>query len=71
MPDFHYDEMMRLDALVRHYAALIGYTREAVIKAIREIREDYADKTAPMSDVMLKRADEIERHLEAIEETIQ
>lgn len=69
MSDQDYQEINDMRELLRHYQSLIGYTRESVRKAIMEIREDYRDGAGPMRDTMLQRADELERHLGAIEET--
>lgn len=69
MSDEDYREINDMRDLLRHYQSLIGYTSQAVRKAIAEIREGYRCESKAMGDVMLQRADELEHHLNAIEET--
>ena len=68
MSDEDYREIRDMTELLRHYRALIGYTRESVRKAVREIREDYRYEESVIGEMMRQRADELERHLEAISE---
>jgi len=74
MTDRDYQELNEKVKLIRHFTNLFGYTRTEVRKTIDEIR---ADNNAPEGEeltdlqaMLLQRADEMERSLEAIEEKI-
>lgn len=78
MTDFHYQEMNRLQAVVRHYENLWGYTHQATVAAIKEIRdgcaipegmtEAEANEANPVREHLLARADELADSLAAIED---
>ena len=78
MTDFHYEEMNRLAAVVQHYENLWGYTHQATVAAIKEIRdscaipegmtEDEANEANPVRVHLLSRADELATSLAAIED---
>lgn len=59
------------DELIHHFKNLFGYTREAVQKAIVEIREDCkGEEPTDLQRMLLERADDMERSLAAIEEQV-
>lgn len=56
------EQLNKANLVLKHHSTLLGYTRDAVLRAVLEMRE----AEGPMAEILKQRADECERSLEAI-----